>query len=167
VTASRQPGQACASIDTGSQFARTSAADASGAARIRIEFAGWLQRHFTLGNEWLSDLVLAANEALANAAESGCLDTPGHGMIALTASYDAATDTLVVTVSDRGRLRPVVTGARESPAAPVQYALRGRGIPLMRVLADTMQIDTSERGTQVSLTWTHLSTPSNRSTSRP
>jgi serine/threonine-protein kinase RsbW len=111
-------------------------------------------------------MVLAANEALANAAESGYLDTPDHGMIALTASYDAATDSLVVTVIDRGRSRPGGTESWESPTAPVQYALRGRGIPLMRLLADTMQIDTSERGTQVSLTWINLSTPSNRSTSR-
>ena len=40
--------------------------------------------------------------------------------------------------------------------APVQYALRGRGIPLMRALADQTRIDTSERGTQVRLTWANL-----------
>jgi serine/threonine-protein kinase RsbW len=158
VNAARQPGEASASADTRSRFARTITANASGAARIRIEFAGWLQRHFTLGNERLSDLVLAANEALANAAEFGYLDTPGRGTIALTASYDDATDTLVVTVIDCGRWRSDATESRESRTAPVQDALRGRGIPLMRLLADHMQIDTSERGTQVSLRWTSLVT---------
>lgn len=114
-------------------------------------FAGWLRRYFWLDDERLSDLVLAVNEALANAAEFGYLNTPGHGTIAFTACYDDDVDTLAVTVTDRGRWRPTVTAA-----APVQCALRGRGIPLMRVLADETRIDTSERGTQVSLTWTKL-----------
>lgn len=165
VCASWQPGKACASPGESLRFVRTAAADASGAARIRIEFGSWLQRHFTLGNERLSDLVLAANEALANAVQVGYLDPTGHGIIALTASYDEVTDTLVVTVADRGRSQPLVTESTESPTAPVQYALRGCGIPLLRLLADTLQIDTSERGTQVWLTWTNLLTPPNRSTS--
>ncbi|BDB39793.1 MULTISPECIES: ATP-binding protein [Mycobacterium] len=45
------------------------AADASSAARLRTEFRNWLDRHFTLGAERFSDLVLAVSEALANAAE--------------------------------------------------------------------------------------------------
>jgi serine/threonine-protein kinase RsbW len=66
-------------------------------------------------------------------------------------------DILDVKVSDRGRWRPSMRAS-----ASVPDALRGRGIPLMRVLADDVRIDTSERGTQVSLTWARLLKPSNR-----
>jgi serine/threonine-protein kinase RsbW len=114
-----------------------------------------LHRHFPLSEDRLSDLVLAVYEASANAAEFGDLDTPGHGTIAFSACYDDALDTLAVTVTDRGRWRP--------PAAamvPAQHARRGRGIPLMRVLTDETRIDTSKRGTQVDLRWTHLLSPS-------
>lgn len=151
----RQSAEALAAVDNRSQFACTIAADGSGAARIRRGFAGWLQRHFSLGDERLSDVVLAVYEALANAAEFGYLDTPGHGTIAVTASYDDDVDTLVVTVTDRGRWRP--TGTATPPA---QHALRGRGISLMRALADETRIDTSERGTHACLTWTNLLSPS-------
>ena len=105
-------------------------------------------------------MILAVYEALANAAEFGYLDAPGQGTIVCTASYDDGIDILVVKVSDRGRW-----GRSLTATTSVHDALRGRGIPLMRVLADEMQIDTSERGTQVSLTWANLLTPSNRSAS--
>jgi anti-sigma regulatory factor (Ser/Thr protein kinase) len=156
VNGSRQTGIAYARIDTRSQLIRTASADASGAAQIRIEFANWLQRHFTLSNERLSDLVLAANEALANAVDFGHFDNFGSGTIALTASYDETTDTLTVTVTDHDTMRPVL--ATKSTNAPSQYAPHGRGISLMRLLANDVQIVTSERGTQLCLAWTELST---------
>jgi serine/threonine-protein kinase RsbW len=115
------------------RFVCTTHADASGAGRTRIEFAAWLQRRFSLDNGRLSDLVLAVNEALANAAEFAYLDTPDQGTITCSASYDDDVDTLDVTVSDHGRWRPTLTST-----APAQYALRGRGIPLMRALADLL-----------------------------
>jgi serine/threonine-protein kinase RsbW len=142
-----QSAEAVGAVDNRSRFACTTAADASGAARIRNGFAGWLHRHFSLSDERRSDVVLAIYEALANAAEFGYLDTPGHGTIAFTASYEDDIDTLAVTVTDRGRWRPT---------APAHHALRGRGIPLMRALADETRISTSERGTQACLTWTNL-----------
>lgn len=152
-----QPGEAFAAMDNRSQFVRTAAADASGAARTRSAFASWLQRHFSLREEQLSDLVLAVNEALANAAEFGYVDTAGDGIIEFTASYDQDIDTLAATITDEGRWR---SGAGETPTTPTPHALRGRGIALMRALADETRIDTSEGRTQVSLTWTNLLTPS-------
>jgi serine/threonine-protein kinase RsbW len=143
--------EAVGAADNRSRFACATAADASGAARIRNGFAGWLHRHFSLSDERRSGVVLAIYEALANAAEFGYLDTPGHGTIAFTASYDDDIDTLAVTVTDRGRWRPTGTAT-----VPAHRALRGRGIPLMRALADEIRINTSERGTQACLTWTHL-----------
>jgi anti-sigma regulatory factor (Ser/Thr protein kinase) len=121
------------------------AADASGAARIRNGFADWLHRHFSLSAERCSGVLLAVYEALANAAEFAYLDAPGHGTIAFAASYDDDVDTLAVTVTDRGRWRPAGTAT-----VPPHHALRGRGIPLMRALADKTRVNTTDRGTQSS-----------------
>jgi anti-sigma regulatory factor (Ser/Thr protein kinase) len=153
----RQPVEGLACKDNRSELVCTTVADASGAARIRIEFASWLQQHFPLDDERRCDVILAVYEALANAAEFGYLEAPGQGTIECTASYDDDIDILDVEVSDRGRWRPSMRAS-----ASVHDALRGRGIPLMRVLADDVRIDTSERGTQVSLTWARLLKPSNR-----
>ena len=69
-----------------------------------------------------------------------------------TAVYDDDTGILTVTVSDGGRWRLVATTA----PPPGHCPQRGRGVPLMRVLTDGLQIDNSERGTQVSLVWADL-----------
>ena len=102
-------------------------------------------------------MVLAVNEALANTAEFAYVGMPGAGMVAVAAVYDDDTDTLAVTVTDAGRWRRAEAA---SSTVPVQHSPRGRGLRLMRALADETQIDTSERGTQVSLTWTNLLTSS-------
>ncbi|MEC9323118.1 MAG: ATP-binding protein, partial [Actinomycetota bacterium] len=44
-------------------------ADATAVAHVREEFALWLKRFFVVDAVRFSDLVLAINEALANAAE--------------------------------------------------------------------------------------------------
>jgi len=55
---------------SGTQFVRTGVvADADGAASVRREFSDWLRRSFTLDTTKASDVVLAVNEAMANAAE--------------------------------------------------------------------------------------------------
>lgn len=127
------------------------AADALTANRIRVEFRNWLDRHFTLGAERFSDLVLAVSEALANAAEFAYTDTGDRGTMDVSAAYDSASDTLAVTVNDRGRWRQRAGAARD--------LTRGRGIPLMRVLADEADIHGTQHGTQVTLTWRRLTAP--------
>jgi serine/threonine-protein kinase RsbW len=72
------------------------------------------------------------------------------------AAYDCEADTLAVTVTDRGQWRQPVP---DTPAKQPPYALRGRGIPLMRALADDATIDTTTAGTQVTLTWANLRKP--------
>jgi serine/threonine-protein kinase RsbW len=126
------------------------AADALSASRIRVEFRNWLDRHFTLTSERFSDLVLAVSEALANAAEYAYTDIPDHGTMDVSADYDADADILAVTVNDRGRWRQhaIATGPT-----------RGRGIPLMRALADDARIHSTSSGTQVTLTWNRLTAP--------
>lgn len=140
--------------DDRSRFVRKRiSADPHGAARIRADFRSWLDRHFRLGSERLNDLLLALNEAVANAAEFAYRDVVKGGTMDVSAAYDAGSDTLTVTVRDRGRWR-------DTAAAPVLagqgHSVRGRGIPLMRALADEAVIDGTPHGTQVRLTWNQL-----------
>lgn len=113
----------------------------------------WLDRHFRLDAERSNDLLLAVNEALANAAEFAYADTARRGTMDLRATYDDAANTLAVTVNDRGRWRHKLP---EPVTVPPQPQVRGRGIPLMRALADRVTIDQTPRGTHVTLVWTDL-----------
>jgi anti-sigma regulatory factor (Ser/Thr protein kinase) len=64
------------------------------------------------------------------------------------ASYDPIDSTLSVTISDRGLWRT-------SAPAPFDRS-RGRGITLMKALADRASIQTSTEGTTVRLAWTDI-----------
>jgi serine/threonine-protein kinase RsbW len=138
-------------IDDRFRFARMRvAANASSAAQIRAEFGMWLKRNFKLDSERTSELLLAAYEAVANAAEFAYVETSRRGTIDVSASYDADSDTLWVTVNDRGRWRHI------SGPSSAERQYRGRGIALMRALADEARIDSTPRGTHVTLAWTQL-----------
>ncbi|MEB4211183.1 ATP-binding protein [Mycobacterium sp. 94-17] len=140
-------------IDDRSRFVRTRvAADARNAAQTRAEFGVWLERHFSLDGDRFSDLLLAVNEAIANAAEFAYIDAAERGTVDVRAAYDVDSDTLAVSVDDRGRWRQKM---------PVQYQqqMRGRGIPLMEALADGVAIDRTQQGTRVTLTWNRLTRP--------
>lgn len=137
-------------VDDRFRFARVHvAADPRSAARARADFAGWLRTHFVLDSDRFSDVLLAVNEAIANAAEFAYFDTADRGTLDVSAAYDAASAKLRVTVDDRGRWR-------EKVPSPRKQQLRGRGIPLMRALADEVTIDRTPQGTHVAMTWTGL-----------
>lgn len=130
--------------DDGDRFADNGvAADARNAGRVRDEFAGWLRARVDLDDVRFSDVVLAVNEALANAAEFAYLQQHGMGTIDMEAVQDRAAATLTVTISDQGCWR--------EPDPARQGRVRGRGIPLMQALADDVTIDTSGLGTTVCL----------------
>lgn len=122
------------------------AADPSTAARTRDEFANWVRGSFDLGADRTSDLVLAIYEALANTVEFAYLYAGRLGTMDVSATYDPTETALLVTVADRGQWRT-------SPPAPVDRC-RGRGIALMKALADRASIQTSTTGTTVRLAWT-------------
>ncbi|TGD86542.1 ATP-binding protein [Mycolicibacterium sp. CH28] len=115
--------------------------DAHNAARIRDDVAAWLRTNEDLNGIRFSDIVLAVNEALANAAEFAYLNNEGVGSVDVEAVRDGAT--LTITVSDQGCWR--------DPTPVTRSRVRGRGIPLMRALADELTIDTSQLGTTVCL----------------
>lgn len=125
------------------RFVRMGAADARAVARLREEFTEWLCNHFQLDDIRSSDIVLVVNEALSNAAEFAYHNRATPEPITLQASYYGSTGTLIITVADQGEWRP------SEPAN--QKLSRGRGIPLMRALADRLDIDKSPHGTRVHL----------------
>lgn len=118
-------------------------ADASTVARVREEFVRWLRREVDLDETRLCDVTLAVNEALANVAEFAYLDHDGHGTFDMEAVHYPERAELTVGISDRGHWRATdpLLNARN----------RGRGIALMRTLADAVGIDTSSVGTHVCL----------------
>lgn len=129
------------------------AADALTAGQARTEFKLWLQLYFTLSTARRGDLLLAMNEALANAAEHAYFGTADGGTVDVDACYDVACHILTLTVVDHGRwLGP----ALDTQPDLSLNRLRGRGIQLMRALADNTLIDSSPDGTHVTLTWDEL-----------
>lgn len=128
---------------------RQVAADGQTAAQLRDEFGGWLRRSTDLGEVGLCDVVLAVNEALANAAEFAYPQNPGAGTVDLEAVLDGTT--LAVTIADHGTWRPSDPAGRQR--------CRGRGIPLMRSLADDLVIATSAVGTTVCLRFDDVHSP--------
>ena len=135
-----------------SQFACMDAvADPESAAAIRRDFSDWVHEHFTLDMTTACDMVLAVNEAMANAAEYAYATAERPGVMDVHAHYDGASATLTVTVTDHGAWRA------SDPAS--SQLRRGRGIPLMRALADRATIDSSPTGTRVCLQWNQVSAP--------
>lgn len=134
------------SADLAERFERRGLdADARVVAQTRQEFTLWLRRFFALNPIQCSDLVLAINEALANAAEFAYLLADRPGTIDLLATYHPAEQKLRVDISDQGTWR-----TRRTDPAP---RTRGRGIPLMEALSDQATIETSAGGTLVRLEW--------------
>lgn len=130
------------------QFTKRVTAAPEVAAQIRREFSDWLSTHFTLDSTKASDVVLAVNEALANAAEFAYVDAPAPGVMHLRAEYNGDDGVLTVTVTDEGVWRIAETD-HKNPA-------RGRGIPLMRALTDRAVIESNHTGTEVRLQWDHI-----------
>lgn len=132
-------------------FARTGlTADGVTAARVRKEFSRWLECSFELNPDRMSDLVLATNEALANAAEFAYVTADQRGTMDLRARYDSAHNTLTVTVSDNGLWR--------MPNPHPVTRERGRGLPLMHTLSDRCEIERSDEGTLVCMEWAGVQT---------
>ena len=141
--------EASGQSDSRTRFAQTSVlADAARAAQLRQEFCIWLKQYFALDPTKTSDVVLAVNEALANAAEFAYAKADRPGAMHLLADYDTASSTLTVTVTDEGAWR-MANGENKKLS-------RGRGIPLMQALADRATIDSTPAGTRVRLEWNHV-----------
>ena len=107
-------------------------------ASTRGELRAWLTRS-GVEPELLTDVLIAAGEAVANSIEHGHRDSP-QGLITLHA--DTFGDVLRVTVADTGSWKP--------QQAPPDLA-RGRGLHLMRGLMHDVEIQSGASGTTVHL----------------
>jgi serine/threonine-protein kinase RsbW len=127
---------------TATPLRRTRPADAAHASRLREDLDAWLHRVGPpLTESRCADVLLGVNEALANCAEHAYR---GHadGDITMHATYDDAAGRVHVQISDRGRWLP-------RPAVVRNH--RGRGLALMRALADQCTVDRGTDGTTVRL----------------
>lgn len=120
----------------------TGTADAHTVAAFRHALGGWLDRHVELGEERVADIVLATDEAMANCADHAYRVVDHLGTMTLQIAYYPATTELEVIVVDHGRWL--------EPSFEVSNA-RGRGILLMRAIADDCAIDVGSEGTTVRL----------------
>ncbi|MCV7137121.1 ATP-binding protein [Mycobacterium hodleri] len=132
----------CERTESPTQLRRTRSADAAQASRLRRELDAWLhQSALSLTESRCADVLLGVNEALANCAEHA-YHGRGDGDISMHATYDDAAQRVHVKISDHGRWRP---------RAAVVCSHRGRGLALMRALADQCTVDRGAAGTTVRL----------------
>lgn len=124
-------------------FSSNGPADAQTVADFRHAFAQWLDDNFALGADRRSDVLLAMNEALTNAAEFAYVNSAGPGTMSVTARCDAADRRLTVWVTDHG------TWLERKPDG--RPNTRGRGIELMHALTDRTTFDRQPTGTRVQL----------------
>jgi len=105
-------------------------------AGLRRELRGWLA---TVGtdDDTAADVLLACGEAAANAVEHAFPDEPGELTVELRLSADRG---LTLRVADTGRWRRV--------PAPGD---RGRGLPLMHAVMDSVRVEPGEGGTVVTM----------------
>ncbi|WP_051581447.1 ATP-binding protein [Pseudonocardia acaciae] len=112
-------------------------AAASELSGIRREVYAWLAT-FRLDDDEKDDLVLAVDEATANAVEHA-YDPDEHGTVELLLWTEP--HVLYIEVVDHGRWKP--------PSDATSY--RGRGMQVMRSITDSVLIHYDGRGTRVLL----------------
>jgi anti-sigma regulatory factor (Ser/Thr protein kinase) len=101
---------------------------------VRRLLRRWLRAHGA-DEEELYDIVVACQEACANAVEHAY--GPGQAHFEVDAEHRESR--IRLTVRDAGRWRPP------------RGSHRGRGLPLMRALMETVEVEHSDAGTVVEL----------------
>jgi serine/threonine-protein kinase RsbW len=132
-------------IDNATNDSITGPADAATAAKFRKHVRRWLNDTVSINVQQVADVVLASYEALSNCAEHAYCShgSASGGLMTLDIRNDRKQQTVQICVSDQGRwIEP-------SPAA--NNAGRGRGLILMRGLADDCTVQRGNEGTTVCL----------------
>jgi serine/threonine-protein kinase RsbW len=119
----------------GTVFTASLESDPARLAELRQALRGWLAS-LALETVDAEGVVLAVNEAAANAIEHGYRD--GGGIVEVHARWSGGR--LMVEIRDQGRWR---TGPHDRS--------RGRGISMMRMLMDSVEVDHRNGGTAVRL----------------
>jgi anti-sigma regulatory factor (Ser/Thr protein kinase) len=106
---------------------------ASSLSTVRASFRPWLQ---SVGAAHTEDIVLAVNEAVANAVEHAGLDADD----AITIEAEVVEDVLRILVRDNGSWRDAHPGET-----------RGRGLLIIRALMDQVDLKSRAEGTVVKM----------------
>ena len=115
-------------------------AEAERLAELRHALSHWAAG-IGMAERQREELVLAAYEAMANSVEHA-YDDHTDAIVDLHAAH-TPDGTVIVTVSDHGRWKEPVPSD----------GIRGRGLLLMRALADDTKIARVDTGTTVTMTW--------------
>jgi len=107
--------------------------------RIRHRLAAWL-RAADVPDELAADIVLVVNEACTNSVEHAYR---GNSVGTVRLEGEAVDGEIHVRVAD--------SGSWKTPAADPGNS--GRGLPLMRAISDSMEIDSTAAGTTVDITF--------------
>lgn len=123
----------------------TASADGRAASQMIKQLRAWLIRSVAIDEQRCSDVVLATYEALANCADHAYRHHGQPGKMTLHLSHDAHNSTVQICVEDRGRWiapepRPII---------------RGRGLHLIKALADDVSVNGRDDGTTICLHFTH------------
>jgi len=118
-------------------------AEAERVARFRRVLTLWASG-LGMAAERVQALTLATYEAMTNVVTHAYRGLPGT--LELHATYLAELRQVTVTVIDKGHWRPALVG--DGPLRP-----GGRGLPLIRALAEDTSITTGVRGTSVRMRW--------------
>lgn len=127
------------------------AAESERLPEVRRGLSSWAER-IGMSAEQVEALTLASYEALSNAAAHAyapCVD----GTIEVAASYQPESALVQVTVTDNGRWR------RERST---REGIGGRGLMLIRSLAEHAEVHAGATGTTVCMSWTVRSAAATR-----
>lgn len=124
-------------------FTESGFADGQTVANFREKVKAWLAGAVEIDNERVCDILLATDEALANCVDHAYGDTDHSGLMTLRMTYDVGAQEVQISVTDEG--------GWVEPAPRTQTSIRGRGLILMRALADNCTIDGRADGTTVLL----------------
>ncbi|MFR9806418.1 SpoIIE family protein phosphatase [Pseudonocardia sp. RS010] len=118
---------------------RSMPADAECLAPMRRAIAEWAAR-CGLGEDGTTDLQLAVGEAVTNSVEHAYAGSPEPAADAVRLDLELQPDgSVAVRVVDRGLWRP----------PPVDPGYRGRGLALIRELAENVEVIPADDGTEV------------------
>ncbi len=125
------------------ELVRAGPADARTASVLRDDLQTWLSQAVRVTPILLSDIVTSVYEALANCVDHAYARRVEDGTMSMHAVYDPGGQQICVSISDGGAWR------EPPPSDPLDT--RGRGLALMRALANRCTIVGRPTGTTVEL----------------